>query len=444
MKEERHWKWLSAKIPQWVEKQILTAEQANRLLEEAPDAHAGMSILPRILIAISALLFGLGVISFFAFNWQSMPKGLKIATVFTAFIAAHGAGILYGRIPGRQVVSEFLHLLGTLLFGAGIILVAQIYHINDHFPNGVLLWSAGALLMAYVLDSTPQMIIYTILIVVWQAMERSYDLPRTWALGYAAAGMLPYVFRKKHWFSISITSAALLITLAIQLSYYSIGLNGSLFILGALNLGIAVLLRRKHTTVSSTPLEIIGTALYLGMLISLTFTGGVKAGLIKGWSSPEIQSLYVPGAVLGMTLVVWAVAVSPIKTLVKQCRDSEQWPDYLAFPGLIIAASIWLLAHGFTMSGSRSELAALGTILFIVMALIHGLALIFTGTRTGRVGLSFIGCLLVVTVIISRFMAYSDDLLVRSVVFMLGGVFILIMAMKTARIKKGRVANAKV
>lgn len=444
MKEERHWKWLSAKIPQWVEKQILTPAQANRLLEDAPAAHAGMSILPRILIAISALLFGLGVISFFAFNWQSMPKWLKIATVFTAFIAAHGAGILYGRIPGRQVVSEFLHLLGTLLFGAGIILVAQIYHINDHFPNGVLLWSAGALLMAYVLDSTPQMMIFAVLIVVWQAMERSYDLPQTWALGYAAAGMLPYVFRKQHWFSISITSVALLITLAIQLSYYSIGLNGSLFILGALSLGIAVLLRSKHTTVSSTPLEIIGGILYFGMLISLTFAGGVKAGLIKGWSSPEIESLYVPVAVLVMTLAVWAIAVSPIKTLVKRCRDSEQWPDYLAFPGFIIAGCIWLLAHGFNMTGSRSELAALGTILFIVLALIHGLALIFAGTRTGRVGLSFIGCLLVVTIIISRFMAYSDDLLVRSVAFMFGGVFILIMALKTARIKKGRVANAKV
>jgi len=40
-------------------------------------------------------------------------------------------------------------LLGVILFGSNIMLIAQIYHIDSHFPNGVLMWSLGALLAAW-------------------------------------------------------------------------------------------------------------------------------------------------------------------------------------------------------------------------------------------------------------------------------------------------------
>ena len=40
-------------------------------------------------------------------------------------------------------------MLGTLFFGAGIWLVAQIYHIDEHFPNGFLIWGLGALALAW-------------------------------------------------------------------------------------------------------------------------------------------------------------------------------------------------------------------------------------------------------------------------------------------------------
>ena len=444
MREQRHWKWLSLKIPEWVDREILTSEQARRLMEEAPVIDTGRGLLPRILIAISALLIGLGVVSFFAFNWQAMPKWLKLTTVFTAFIAAHGAGGVYGRKPERKILSEFLHLLGTLFFGSGIILIAQIYHINDHFPNGVLLWSAGALLMAYVLDSTPQMLIYAVLIVVWQALERSYDLPQIWALGYAGAAMLPFAMLNRHWFIVSISSAAMLIVTAIQLSYYPIGLNGSLFFLGALCLGAAMPIRRTAEASMAVPFEIYGNILYLAMLISLSFSGGVKVGLLEGWSTPEVDRLYFPGAVITMAGVIWAWALLPFRTLADRLRHSLQWQTYMAFPGYVIAAAIWLIAHSIDISGSRSDLALIGMVLFNVLAVIHGLALIFAGTRAGRVGLSFLGCLLVVTIILSRFMAFSDDLLIRSAAFTFCGAFILIIALKTSSIKKGQVSDANV
>jgi uncharacterized membrane protein len=442
--EQRHWKWLAGEVPKWLEKGILTSEQAHRLLAEAPATHAGHSLLTRILIAISALLFGLGVISFFAFNWQDMPKWLKLATIFTAFLAAHGGGYIYGQIREKNTLAEFFHLLGTLLFGAGIMLVAQIYHINDHFPNGVLLWSGGALLMAYVLDSTPQMFIYGALLIVWQSLERSYDLPQVWAAGYAAAGLVPFAIRKKNGLAVSIATVSLVVVLAIQLSYYRLGINGNLYFLGGGALALAWLLRRSTAAACAAPLEIVGGILYFSMLITFTFGEGVKAGLIKGWFNPEVTSLYFPGFIVALILGLWLATFFPLNTLADRYRKSDHRHSLLAFPGLVIAGLIWLMAQFTDVASYRSELVSLAMVLFNLLALVHGIVLIFSGTRGGRIGISFLGCLLVVTIILSRFAAYSDDLLMRSIAFIIAGAFILTIALKTSKRKKGQMIHAKI
>ncbi len=36
-----------------------------------------------------------------------------------------------------------------MFYGAGIWLVAQIYNIDEHYPNGFLFWALGALAMAW-------------------------------------------------------------------------------------------------------------------------------------------------------------------------------------------------------------------------------------------------------------------------------------------------------
>ena len=41
--------------------------------------------------------------------------------------------------------SETVFFLGCLLYGAGIWLVAQAFHINSHYPDGVWWWAIGVL-----------------------------------------------------------------------------------------------------------------------------------------------------------------------------------------------------------------------------------------------------------------------------------------------------------
>ena len=80
-------------------------------------------------------------------------------------LAISAGGILAGQREGwRRQLSEALCVLGTMAFGAGIWLVAQVYNIDEQFPAGFLIWGLGALAMAWAIQSVPQAIIATILL----------------------------------------------------------------------------------------------------------------------------------------------------------------------------------------------------------------------------------------------------------------------------------------
>ena len=105
-------------------------------------------------LAGDAVVAGLGVILLFAYNWHAIPKFGKLGLVFGALVAAHAAGLwLFQRADWRKQLGEALSLLGTMLFGAGIWLVAQMYHIDEHYPNGFLLWAAGAVALAWTMPN---------------------------------------------------------------------------------------------------------------------------------------------------------------------------------------------------------------------------------------------------------------------------------------------------
>ncbi len=436
MNEQKNWQWLEKKLSEWTAKGILNTDQAERVLGEKPSFQDRQTLLTRILISISALLFGLGIISFFAFNWQAMPKWLKLATIFSGFAAAHFAGYQFGLRSSKRTLAEFFHLLGSLLFGAGIMLIAQIYHINEHSPNGVLLWSLGALLMAYILDSTPQMLLFGILIIIWQSMERSFDIRQIWAVFFVAASMVPMALMKKHWFIVSVVTIAVAFVTVLQLTYFSVGFIGIFLFLGVMCLGIGLLIQRTPHNSCSRPLEITGSILYFIGLIVLTFKEGVKEGLIKTWHGPVMSDIAFPVFIAITTVVIWAAFCFPFDSILTRFRNVQNKHVFLTFVGFVLAVVIWLISSVSFFSVSHSELALVGMVLFNILTLAHGIILIFTGTRTGRIGMSFLGCLLTVTVILSRFAAYSDDLLIRSISFILAGGFILWIAIQTSKVKK--------
>lgn len=107
----------------------------------------------RIIVAIGTVLIGAGIFSFIAANWQAMTRPVKIVIILVSMFLSYAAG---WHLKGKSKLlktGEALILLGAIIYGAGIFLVAQIFHIRANWPDGFILWMIGTLAMAFAVDS---------------------------------------------------------------------------------------------------------------------------------------------------------------------------------------------------------------------------------------------------------------------------------------------------
>lgn len=107
----------------------------------------------RIIVGIGAVLVAAGIFSFIAANWQGMTPGVKVAVIVFFLLLADALGWVSKETYGYQKTGEALYLLGALIYGAGIFLVAQIFNIHANWPDGFLLWMIGACLLGWAVDS---------------------------------------------------------------------------------------------------------------------------------------------------------------------------------------------------------------------------------------------------------------------------------------------------
>lgn len=109
----------------------------------------------RIIVTIGAILVGVGIFSFIAANWQEMAKAVKISIIVIAMLASYTGGWFLREKWHYDKTGEALLLLGAIIYGAGIFLVAQMFHTRGNWPDGFILWMIGTIIMAFAIDSFP-------------------------------------------------------------------------------------------------------------------------------------------------------------------------------------------------------------------------------------------------------------------------------------------------
>jgi uncharacterized membrane protein len=107
----------------------------------------------RLILTIGAILIAAGVFSFIAANWKGMSRVTKVATIVSAMLVID-AGAWHFRERSRLAkMGEALLLLGSFMYGAGIFLVAQMFHMRANWPDGFILWMAGVIAMGFAADA---------------------------------------------------------------------------------------------------------------------------------------------------------------------------------------------------------------------------------------------------------------------------------------------------
>ncbi len=165
--------WLRGEVARWQAEGTITPEQAAAILARYPDDEPTGNRTATVFTALGAVLLGVGALLFVAANWQRMDTAVKLALIFGSMLASHGLGWWLGW--SKQTYPRLGHALvwlGTLLYGAGIWLVAQIFHLNAHWPNGVLFWALGALPVAWAAESRLNLALGVLLLCFWTGSEQ--------------------------------------------------------------------------------------------------------------------------------------------------------------------------------------------------------------------------------------------------------------------------------
>jgi uncharacterized membrane protein len=172
---------LIKEITLWRSEGVISAEQAVELArryraESEIEKKAGPGKFISTVAVLGATLLGIGIILFFAANWQAMPRYQKLVLVTVCLMSVNYAGytLAFTRKSFPRVGYSLL-FLGMLLFGSAIFLVAQAYHINAHFPNGFLLWAAGVLPVAYLLGYRTGIGLLVLIVGIWVGLESYFS-----------------------------------------------------------------------------------------------------------------------------------------------------------------------------------------------------------------------------------------------------------------------------
>ena len=167
--------WLVRQLDSWQLHGMMTKDQASSVLglyatqTELADRIRKKAMIT--LMGVAALLIGLGALLLVGFNWETMPSALKLFLLFSALIGAHAIGLFLRFKRDSKLLSEAVFFLACFLYGIGIFLVAQVFHVNAHYPDGVWWWALGVLPFALYADTLLLHILLVSLLAIWCEME---------------------------------------------------------------------------------------------------------------------------------------------------------------------------------------------------------------------------------------------------------------------------------
>jgi uncharacterized membrane protein len=406
----KHQRWLKQEVAHWQADGLVDAALAQRILARYPDTpDRGWGRI--IFSALGAVLVGLGVILFFAYNWQVIPKAVKLAMVFGALAAAHGAAMaLARRTDANRALVEGLHALGTMLFGAGIWLVAQIYHIDEHYPNAFLVWSLGALALAWAMPSLVQALLALFLVSFWAGVEVfQFHTPMHGAPLLVVLGVLPLASWRRSPALLACALAVLFLVTAFAVGWIDFkALMPLLFIMGTAAVVAGVVAPATAFPAAEGPLRSIGLLVVLGCGYALSFPAVARDLGRVNFTKPGLV-IYFGAAGAALLGALATAAVLFARGGLAQIDSYRRWQLGLVGAGLAIVL-VCLFSHG-RIGGWAIALP--------FNAIVLGLAalLILEGSarlQPWRVGA---GCLIFALVTVSRYADLFSSLLARSAVF---------------------------
>jgi uncharacterized membrane protein len=207
-------KWVEKEGLHWVEKNIVTREQYEQILDLYNDRKHAIGVLP----LLGSILVGLGILSFVAANWQEIPQMARLVMIIVLMVACYGSGELF-RKKGNDRLGLAMTALGLISFGGGIVLIAQMFHLVSHDIMSFIVWGSVGMLLTYLYRSK---FLYLISLLIftcaqWYSTDAHHQFSYV-SFIIMAVGLGYYAWKHQHmllswFFSLSIVLQSLILVL---------------------------------------------------------------------------------------------------------------------------------------------------------------------------------------------------------------------------------------
>lgn len=158
-------KRLEADLIRWVDGGLLSAESAGSIRRSVAREQSGFG-LPALLGLLGGLLIASSVAAFVAANWEAIPRLAKLGMILASIAVCLALAFRLER-GGSARGSDAAVTCGVLIFGAGVALVGQMYHLPADWAGGAVLVALGALAVAFLMRSSGALAIAFVAICAW-------------------------------------------------------------------------------------------------------------------------------------------------------------------------------------------------------------------------------------------------------------------------------------
>lgn len=358
---DRNRRWLLAELGHWKDNGLLSADLVEQILAgyetTAESGKRKLATASFVLMGIAGTFIGLAVLLSISYNWEALPRASKLALIFGSITATNALAFALLFRWQAPILAEVAFFVGCLFFGAGIWLVAQVFHIDAHYPDGLWWWAVGVLPFALLLDSLLLHALYAALLAGWAGMEcanfhhlfwfrgilpnGAYSLLPLAAVGFLwcyakgkVLGLWLYVPLATWWMFLQ----AIAWGFENEAALYLLALGAFLLIVGELH---------PRGSPASAPYHLGGLALAGGTLIPLSYLRSFKSLIIEGVSE---RLIYLVGAVLILSTSAILLLLRFRRRLLVDDSPTTVWLDFgrkIGLPLVLLVSALvlpmWIL-----------------------------------------------------------------------------------------------------
>ncbi|BAZ10438.1 hypothetical protein NIES4071_22540 [Calothrix sp. NIES-4071] len=405
-----------------------------------------------ILIGLGAILLALGVITFVAANWQALSREVRLVLLLSLFLATNIAGFYLWRQPlpssisarrqqrRKRTFGTGLILLGNLLIGANIGLLAQMFHIGGSAYQLYLAWGLAVVIMACSLHITTLAVLALILLQIgyWTGLSEVYYWEKYQSWGHVIIRHMPlilavvfvplaYLCRSQWIFRLS--AIAIVTNLQSNLRYIdTLNLNTP-FWAGLTVLALPPALLWSY---SDSPFSFLNSNLQRFQPIARTLTFvffGINFYIYSfrwQWESSyqnytqNISNPIQPWFPVIDVIIFTLIAIWQWCNLLRPRQNTRIEATNIFVGCFIVLSSAVIVLHHF-----RVIAPAISIFSFNLLLAVLACCLIKEALELGKRGAYWGGIILLTLQIISRMLEYDTQLLFKSFVFILCGVAVI-------------------